>query len=290
MATQRKKQTGSRSKKKSSNQVPKKLLYLLVLLVAFALFYVVDSGEPTESTGAKTSYSDKTSQSNDFEGLGNLFEGVTNSFGDSTYSHGESVELATIPDYSTSPYVILDDNSPTFSASELTTESFEYYSDLDELGRCGYAYACVGLDTMPADDRESISSVKPSGWHNEKYDADLVDGSWVYNRCHLIAYCLTAENANKQNLITGTRYFNVEGMLPFETQVAAYVKETGNHVLYRVTPIYDGENLVASGVQMEAISVEDQGAGVQFNVYCYNVQPGITIDYATGENWLEEAS
>lgn len=264
-------------------------MYLLVLLVAFALFYVADLGEPNQ-TDERNPSSDNDSQVIDANGFLDFLEDTTDSFGDSTYSNGESVELATIPDYSTSPYVILSDNEPTFSASELTTESFEYYSELDELGRCGYAYACIGLDTMPTDDRESISSVKPSGWHNEKYDAELVDGSWVYNRCHLIAYCLTAENANKQNLITGTRYFNVNGMLPFETQVADYVKETGNHVLYRVTPIYDGENLVASGVQMEAVSVEDEGEGIQFNVYCYNVQPGITIDYATGENWLEAAS
>lgn len=267
----------------------RKFLYLLVLLVAFAFFYAADlEGVPESGEGAPPS--ENVSQTGAFEGFEHFLDGVTGFFDSGTYSSGDSTALATIPDYSTSPYVMLDDNEPTFSQSELTTESFEYYSELDELGRCGYAYACVGPETLPTEDRESISSVKPSGWHNEKYDEDLVDGSWVYNRCHLIAYCLTAENANKQNLITGTRYFNVEGMLPFETQVADYVKETGNHVLYRVTPIYEGENLVASGVQMEAVSVEDEGAGIQFNVYCYNVQPGITIDYATGENWLDEAS
>ena len=170
----------------------------------------------------------------------------------------------------------------------MTTSSYEVYSPLDGLGRCGAASACVGVDLMPTEERESIGQVKPSGWQTVKYDC--VDGKYLYNRCHLIGFQLTGENANKQNLITGTRYMNVDGMLPFENMVADYVKETGNHVLYRVTPIYDGDALVAGGVQMEALSVEDKGTGISFNVYVYNVQPGVEIDYATGESWLEGES
>lgn len=199
-----------------------------------------------------------------------------------------SVTSSTIEDlaaYSGQPYVEINGNQPFFTQDELVTESFEKYSPLDSLGRCGVAYANVGQDTMPTEERGSIGQVKPSGWQTVKYDC--VDGKYLYNRCHLIGYQLTAENANKENLITGTRYLNVEGMLPFENMVADYVKETGNHVLYRVTPIFEGNNLVASGVEMEALSVEDNGEGVCFNVYCYNVQPGVVIDYATGDSWLE---
>ena len=173
---------------------------------------------------------------------------------------------------------------PYFTSDNLTTEAFENYSELDALGRCGVAYANVCLETMPTEKRGSISEVKPTGWHSVKYDN--VDGKSLYNRCHLIGYQLTAENANQQNLITGTRYLNVDGMLPFENMVADYVKETDNHVLYRVTPIFTGDNLVADGVLMEGYSVEDEGDGICFCVYAYNVQPGITIDYATGDSWL----
>ena len=194
------------------------------------------------------------------------------------------VDLSDLPAYSGEPYVVLNDNVPDFPEEDRTTVSFETYSELDELGRCGPAYANVGQDLMPTEKRGSIGQVKPSGWQVAKYDC--VDGKYLYNRCHLIGYQLTAENANEKNLITGTRYLNVTGMLPFENLVADYVKETDHHVLYRVTPIFEGENLVASGVQMEAWSVEDQGEGVEFNVYCYNVQPGITIDYATGASTL----
>ena len=191
-----------------------------------------------------------------------------------------------IPDYSGEPYVVLNNNTPDFKPEELTTESYEFYSELDFLGRCGYTVACVGRDLMPTEERESISSVKPSGWVNKKYDASLVDGGYIYNRCHLIGFQLTGENANKQNLITGTRYMNVDGMLPFEDMVADYVKETGNHVMYRVTPIFVENNLLASGVRMEAYSVEDNGEGISFHVFVYNVQPGIVINYTTGDNWL----
>ena len=191
---------------------------------------------------------------------------------------------ADVPAYSGEPYTAVNNNEPYFTSDDLTTEAFENYSELDTIGRCGVAYANVCLETMPTEKRGSISEVKPTGWHSVKYDN--VDGKSLYNRCHLIGYQLTAENANQQNLITGTRYLNVDGMLPFENMVADYVKETDNHVLYRVTPIFTGDNLVADGVLMEGYSVEDEGDGICFCVYAYNVQPGITIDYATGDSWL----
>lgn len=195
--------------------------------------------------------------------------------------------LREIPAYSGTPYTEVNGNQPYFTEEELTTQSFETYSELDSLGRCGMAYANVGQDLMSTEPRGEIGAVKPSGWHLVKYDN--VDGKYLYNRCHLIAYMLAAENANPQNLITGTRYLNVQGMLPFETKVCDYVKNTGNHVLYRVTPIFDGDNLLADGVLMEAYSVEDAGEGICFCVFAYNVQPGIGIDYATGDNWAESS-
>lgn len=197
-----------------------------------------------------------------------------------------TVSLDDIPKYSGSPYVAINDNQPSFTEDDYTTEAFEEYAKLDYLGRCGVTFACVGVEIMPTEKRGDIGMVKPTGWVTSKYD--FVDGRYLYNRCHLIGYQLTGENANRENLITGTRYMNTEGMLPFENMIADYVKETENHVLYRVTPIFDGENLVASGVQMEAWSVEDDGDGICFNVYCYNVQPGVVIDYATGKNCLDE--
>ena len=193
------------------------------------------------------------------------------------------VTVDDVPAYSGEPYVEVNDNQPEFTEEELTTVSYEEYSELDELGRCQSADACIGQDLMPTETRESISSVKPTGWKNKSYDT--VDGGYVYNRCHLIGFQLTGENANEENLITGTRYMNVEGMLPFEDEVAAYIKETDNHVMYRVTPVFEGDDLVASGVQMQAESVEDDGVGISFNVYVYNVQPYVVIDYKTGENW-----
>ena len=196
------------------------------------------------------------------------------------------VSLEEVPAYSGTPYVQLEGNVPSFAAEELGTQGMERYSPLDLLGRCGPAFAVVGPETMPTQERGAIGQVKPSGWHLVKYDC--VDGKYLYNRCHLIGFQLTGENANEQNLITGTRYMNVDGMLPFENQVADYVNETGNHVAYRVTPVFQNSELVARGVQMEARSVEDDGAGVCFNVYVYNAQPGVTIDYATGESWLAE--
>ncbi len=196
----------------------------------------------------------------------------------------DAITLQNIPEYNGNPYVVLYDNQPLFSEAEYTTDAFENYAELDSLGRCGVTFANVCIETMPTEDRGSIGQVKPSGWVTAKYD--FVDGKYLYNRCHLIGFQLTGENANTSNLITGTRYMNTQGMLPFENMIADYVKETENHVLYRVTPIFKGENLVASGVQMEAWSVEDDGDGICFNVYCYNVQPGVVIDYATGESRL----
>ncbi len=200
-----------------------------------------------------------------------------------------SVSLDDIPSFDGStPYVIINDGVPFFEDEEMTTESYESYSELDLLGRCGVTVACVGIDIMPTEERGSIGSVKPTGWHTIKYD--IVDGHYLYNRCHLIGYQLTGENANKKNLITGTRYMNVDGMLPFENMVADYVKETENHVMYRVTPIFEGNNLVANGVLIEAKSVEDNGEELQFCVYVYNSQPGIVIDYATGESKLDDGT
>lgn len=206
---------------------------------------------------------------------------------ESPSSGQEVTELSEIPEYSGEPYIEINGNEPDFSEEECSEDSFEVYSELDDLGRCQAAYANVGTDLMPTEKRGSIGQVKPSGWQTVKYD--VVDGNYLYNRCHLIGYQLSGENANEKNLITGTRYMNVEGMLPFENMVADYVKETDNHVLYQVTPVYDGDNLVADGVQMEAYSVEDEGDGISYNVYVYNVQPGIEIDYATGESTIDES-
>lgn len=199
-----------------------------------------------------------------------------------------SFDLSSIPAYSGKAYVVVNNNNPYFEKSDLTTKSFEQYAPLDSLGRCGVAYANIGRDIMPTEERGSIGMVKPSGWHSIRYEN--VDGRYLYNRCHLIGFQLSAENANKSNLITGTRYLNIQGMLPFENMVADYVKGTSNHVLYRVTPIFEGNNLVASGVLMEGYSVEDNGDGICYNVYCYNVQPGIKINYATGDSEAEDGS
>ena len=190
----------------------------------------------------------------------------------------------TLPDYSGKAYVTLNNNKPEFTKSEITSKAFESYSSLDNLGRCGVAFACLGRETMPTKERGEIGMIKPSGWHLKKYDC--VDGKYLYNRCHLIGFQLSAENANDKNLITGTRYLNIQGMLPFENMVADYIEETGNHVMYRVTPVFEGENLLCKGVKMEGYSVEDKGKGICFNVFCYNAQPSVKIDYETGESCL----
>lgn len=195
----------------------------------------------------------------------------------------QSIDLTKV-EYQQESFIEVKENVPEFEKDEITTESFEQYSDLDALGRCGVAFACIGKDIMPTEERGAIGQIKPSGWQLVKYD--IVDGKYLYNRCHLIGYQLSGENANEKNLITGTRSMNVDGMLPFENMVADYVKETNNHVMYRVTPIYDGEDLVAKGVKMEGYSVEDEGQGISFNVFVFNSQPGVEINYKDGTSKL----
>lgn len=201
-------------------------------------------------------------------------------------TNSSSYDMSSIPEFNgKDAYVVLNNNEPNFTKEDITTKSFEKYSKLDNLGRCGVAFANVGKDIMPTEERGSIGQVKPSGWQTIKYD--IVDGKYLYNRCHLIGYQLTGENANRENLVTGTRYLNIDGMLDFENDIADYVKKTGNHVLYRVTPIFQGSELVCRGVQMEALSVEDNGKGIKFNVFAYNAQPGVEIDYSTGKSKLK---
>lgn len=214
------------------------------------------------------------------EQLVSLFQDNVNNEQEKTYN------LSEISVYNGEDYVVINDNKPEFTEEDITTTSFEKYSDLDNLGRCGVAYANISKETMPTEERGSIGMIKPSGWHTVKYD--IVNGKYLYNRCHLIGYQLSGENANEKNLITCTRQMNTEGMLEFENKVADYVERTNNHVLYRVTPIFEGDNLLASGVQMEAYSVEDNGEGISFNVYVYNVQKGIDINYITGDSKLKE--
>lgn len=249
------------------------------LLVIFSMMItLLFSGCGTTNTTINGTDTTKIStESNDIKNT----EEITSNEEQST----SSFDLGSIPEYTGNPYTVIHDNVPYFADEELSkTDSFESYSDLDELGRCGVAYANVGQDLMPTEKRGAIGSVKPTGWHTVK--CDCVDGKYLYNRCHLIGYQLTAENANEKNLVTGTRYLNVDGMLPFENMVADYVDETGNHVLYRVTPEFNGNELVCRGVLMEAKSVEDNGEGIEFCVYVYNVQPGVTINYETGDSCL----
>lgn len=276
------------------------LFLSLIMLLSFAgcnsdTYDYTDSstGQPTISTEEDSTKSDTDSQiqpeqssaveSKDKKDSSSVTEkpGATISVGTGT---AKAVEPSTLPAYSGSAYTVINGNQPNFSASELTTVGYEKYANLDSLGRCGVALASCGKEIMPTDDEErgSISSIKPTGWVQAKYDG--ISGGYLWNRCHLIGWQLSAENANKQNLITGTRYMNIEGMLPFENMVADFIHETGNHVAYRITPIFEGNNLVCSGVQMEAYSIEDAGDGICFNVYCYNVQPGISINYATGDS------
>lgn len=252
----------------------KKFLYsFIVLLVVLLQLFIgninqTDSNLPTSSAAAESSASPSQQEETSDEAP--------------EISEPSSFSLDSIPEYSGQPYVILNDNQPGFTEEDYRTDSFEWYGDLDSLGRCTLTFANVGTDLMPTEKRGSISHVKPTGWHTTSYDN--VDGKSLYNRCHLIGWQLTGENANKKNLITGTRYLNVEGMLPFENMIADYVKETDSHVLYRVTPVFSGDNLVADGVEMEAWSVEDEGEGICFHIFAYNVQPGIEIDYNTGES------
>ena len=243
-------------------------VFLTLIMTAAVLFGCTDSSAPdgpaTGSVFSDTTAAQTTAESNDAAGS------------------VASLDADNLPQYSGEAYAVINNNQPEFLEKDLTAESFEYYGEQDSLGRCTTCFACVGKDLMPTGKRGNISSVKPTGWQSVTYDN--VEGGSLYNRCHLIAYQLTGENANERNLITGTRYMNATGMLPFEEQVGNYVRSSGNHVLYRVTPIFVGEELVARGVQMEAVSIEDEGKGICFNVYCFNVQPDIEIDYATGDS------
>ncbi|MCR5153625.1 MAG: DNA/RNA non-specific endonuclease [Lachnospiraceae bacterium] len=292
MATSKKR---SSSVKRKVNKFKKSPLYLaLVLILGFGIYFVQQNYDPGEfvnggsASEQGTDYASGNVTENDPEKSSEKSsEGsVTGFIGDTglpSEIEKAPVSLSDIPAYSGASYAVLNNDVPYFENKTYTT-SFEFYGELDELKRCTTCYVNVGKDVMPTEERGDIGSVKPTGWHTVKYDC--VDGKYLYNRCHLIGYQLTAENANKQNLITGTRYLNIVGMLYFENEVANYVKETGNHVLYRVTPYFEGEDLVAKGVLMEAWSVEDNGKGVCFCAFAYNVQPGVVIDYATGESRL----
>ncbi len=285
----------------------KKKSPIIIVIVALLLLVGLFGGEDTpstpdnstttttEATTVNTGEDESTtvtpnSTTNKAEATTNKAETTTTKVETTTKKPtvNSTTTLKNIPKYSGRPYVALNNNQPNFTSKDYTTKAFEEYSPLDSLGRCGVTYACIGVELMPTEERGSIGQVKPTGWHTVKYDC--VDGKYLYNRCHLIGYQLTGENANTRNLITGTRYMNVDGMLPFENMVADYIKETGNHVLYRVTPIFEGKNLLASGVQIEAYSVEDDGDGICFNVYCYNVQPGVKINYATGASQLNSTA
>ncbi len=246
----------------------KKLWSLLTILVS-AVFILSGCGAQAEQGENKSLSSNPAVEQN---------------VSDESLPEGYIESVSQVPPFSGEPFVAIRDNEPDFKPSDLTAKCFEEYAPLDRLGRCGITVACVGLEIMPTEERGAIGQVKPTGWQTVKYDN--VDGKYLYNRCHLIGFQLTGENANERNLITGTRYLNIEGMLPFENMIADYVKETENHVIYRVTPVFDGDNLLASGVQMEAKSVEDNGKGVCFNVFAYNVQPDIIIDYSNGSSRL----
>lgn len=263
------------------------LSWCFVLTIAF-FFAVIIS--PTIDTTQADDLSADNAVVNEADSADELnSENETKNEKEETESEQEiEFSLKDVPAYSGSAYAVVNDNVPYFTISEVEAakSSYESYSDLDSLGRCGVCVASVGTDIMLTEEREDIGSVKPTGWKTVKYNG-IVDGNYLYNRCHLLGYQLAGENANTKNLITGTRYMNVEGMLPFENMVADYVKETGNHVLYRVTPIFEDNHLVAAGVLMEAKSVEDDGVGILFNVFCYNVQPGISIDYATGNSTVD---
>ena len=284
-----------------NNKLKSLLSILCLVAVLFSVFAGCDSEDVTESTTEIVETTEETTlKENETENvLTNDSEtekteeskteketqkvNKTESVGDDN----SKAVLSEIPAYSGKPYVVINGNIPSFNKYELTVKGYETYASLDSLGRCGGAVASCGREIMPKanEERGSISSVKPSGWVQAQYD--WVSGKYLYNRCHLLGWQLSAENANKRNLITGTRYMNTEGMLPFENMVADYIRETNNHVAYRVTPIYDGSDLVASGVQMEAYSIEDDGEGICFNIYCYNVQPGVKIDYSTGRSWSD---
>lgn len=276
MATTKKKSTGKKYKsmsyvKKKSKKTPITIATTIILVVMTLLGWTNKEFLQEYLFSEYGIFGSETSYGNELEG----------------YTVGSMSEiLSSVPEFTDQPYVVINNNVPFFTDEEKeTADAFEYYSNLDDLGRCGVALANVCKELMPTGERGNIGQVKPTGWQTEKYDH--VDGKYLYNRCHLIGFQLTGENANEKNLITGTRYMNVDGMLPFENMIDDYVDETENHVLYRVTPVFEGEELVARGVLMEAYSIEDQGEGICFNVYVYNNQPGVVIDYATGDSRAE---
>ena len=275
-------------KRKKNNKNPIIIAIIAVLvLTILGCFGSGDEALPETTLGHSEAIN--TTEESFF---GNFAEDTGNDASDSETATEEATKdigvnslKGDLPQFDGTPYVAVNGNEPEFTPDEITDKCFEIYEPLDRYGRCTVAFACLGKETMPTEERGEIGSVKPSGWHTVKYDC--VDGKYLYNRCHLIGFQLSGENANKRNLITGTRYMNVEGMLPFENMVADYIDETGNHVMYRVTPVFEGDDLVAKGVQIEAYSVEDEGDGICFNVFCFNNQPGVIIDYATGESVTE---
>ena len=277
----------SKEKINTSNKRLCKVLSALILVLSLVLSLAGCSGADIAES-INPSQNESTTVQTDKAGGSNSSNKNNSADKNDTLAAGtDSADWrATLPEYSDSPYVIVNNNEPFFTENDMTADSFEYYGELDELGRCTVAYASIGKDLMPTEKRGSIGSVKPTGWHTVKYD--IVDGKYLYNRCHLIGYQLTGENANDKNLITCTRYMNTVGMLEWENKVASYIKETNNHVLYRVTPIFEEDNLLATGVEMEAYSVEDNGKGIMFHVFVYNIQDGITIDYKTGESKLSK--
>ncbi len=271
-----------RRKKNSKNSI----IIAVVAVIVLALIGGLSSNEDTTlDTPLQSSQPLNTTQAESFV---ESFTKETEAFESEAHEEkttknvGVSSLKGDLPQYEGKPYVAVNGNEPEFTSDEINDKYFEIYEPLDRYGRCTVAFACLGKETMPTEERGAIGSVKPSGWHTVKYD--FVDGKYLYNRCHLIGFQLSGENANKRNLITGTRYMNVEGMLPFENMVADYIDETGNHVMYRATPVFEGDDLVAKGVQIEGYSVEDEGEGICFNVFCFNVQPGVVIDYTTGES------
>lgn len=261
-------------------------VFLTLLLAAAMTFTMAGCGSASSgsqsSKPAKSQTQTETKKTASEKVKDAVSSSTANASASKSRSSSGALNLSSVPAYKNSPYVKINGNRPGFSSSQLTGRSYEKYGSMDSLGRCTSCIANIGRDLMPTEKRGSIGMIKPTGWHTIRYS--FVDGKYLYNRCHLIGYQLTGENANERNLITGTRYMNVEGMEPFETEVAQYIKSTGHHVLYRVTPIFKGKELVARGVHMEAESVEDHGRGIRFNVYCYNVQPGVKINYATGDS------
>lgn len=271
----------------------KKILFAILAIIAVCIVYSAKGEEGvsiSETPSVTTQAIADRDESKDNTEPTQLKEENDEEQKNNSQKEASSDETTVVPVYSGQPYVELNNDLPEFTFEEKkSTDSFENYSDLDQLGRCGVAFANICEEIQPTEERQDIGMIKPSGWHTVKYN-DLIEGNYLYNRCHLIAHQLAGENANEKNLITGTRYLNVGSMLDYENKVADYVEQTKNHVLFRVTPIYDGDNLVATGVQMEAWSVEDGGNGICFNVFCYNVQPGIVIDYSNGESYRANAT